>query len=712
MKTNPSTKAETLAILNEEFPALSPKWTHELAERFEHSVPETTSILELLRSINRPVDDRVAEFVLQETDEANADWQDSEPEPDEPSYEFSYYLSDEGFTPLRHRVTALACETLDQHTTQELWQAMRNLNPWLQCAEGMELKYNLNSWQESLAAALAWQHHIIERQDPIKAAKIAGHEDGRFTAWNSLIPASKTRHHIIAAILNEQDLLSESAKTDHDFYRRYLKNCRSNGSRPFAIISDQIGDTVGLCLLRYRKHRWYLALPTNISIYRIDYQHHDELLEELKAFAAAYDRAARRHTDGRRHQSWSYLPGRDDPSKRPKTETTPAKTKPEPTTPEPMPCPRCLSTRNIPNPDPTNKKLTPQICTSCKTKAKQEQVARRTTFTYLYDVLEARTQGAPEPPLPEALYSVVKPDSTTPRTDAVAGKLSPGRSRELCREYVQESRNIPELALRFAVSINTVINTLRGNAWAKHTNGQRPNQLTDEPKRSIIKTKPYEQPKLAYITPSRLKGEYGWTDRLIQKHLGEADHEAPNPHYRTASPMRLYLLDRAHEVMATNAELREQLNIYAERRAKKQKTTQAQILKQRQDLLDKTDRMDPVTISLPSNHTKSLIDMAVTHRLRYLEQTMIYTDYEIPTNNDSPAAEELAVSMIRHEFTNYEQLLQDMPRSRNPETNALIYLRVKTKVLDAIAKALPELTNACNRTKQNTANRFYLDSPV
>jgi hypothetical protein len=43
----------------------------------------------------------------------------------------------------------------------------------------------------------------------------------------------------------------------------------------------------------------------------------------------------------------------------------------------------------------------------------------------------------------------------------------------------------------------------------------------------------------------------GWTRRLIDKLLGEPDKLARNPHYISAAPMRLYLLERVAEIEQT-----------------------------------------------------------------------------------------------------------------------------------------------------------------
>jgi hypothetical protein len=45
--------------------------------------------------------------------------------------------------------------------------------------------------------------------------------------------------------------------------------------------------------------------------------------------------------------------------------------------------------------------------------------------------------------------------------------------------------------------------------------------------------------------------ERGWTDAMIRDYLGEPDTTRPNPRYRTAAPMKLYLAERAETAEAS-----------------------------------------------------------------------------------------------------------------------------------------------------------------
>jgi hypothetical protein len=45
--------------------------------------------------------------------------------------------------------------------------------------------------------------------------------------------------------------------------------------------------------------------------------------------------------------------------------------------------------------------------------------------------------------------------------------------------------------------------------------------------------------------------ERGWTDAMVREYLGEADATRPNPRYRSAAPMKLYLTERAEAAEAS-----------------------------------------------------------------------------------------------------------------------------------------------------------------
>ena len=50
-----------------------------------------------------------------------------------------------------------------------------------------------------------------------------------------------------------------------------------------------------------------------------------------------------------------------------------------------------------------------------------------------------------------------------------------------------------------------------------------------------------------YYTTADLK-ERGWTDSIIKQHLGKPDGVRPNPHGRLRAKIKLFAVDRVHEL--------------------------------------------------------------------------------------------------------------------------------------------------------------------
>jgi hypothetical protein len=68
-----------------------------------------------------------------------------------------------------------------------------------------------------------------------------------------------------------------------------------------------------------------------------------------------------------------------------------------------------------------------------------------------------------------------------------------------------------------------------------------------------------------HLTMTGLR-ERGWTDAMIREYLGEPDATRPNPRYRSAAPMKLYLAERA-EAAEASPEWAERKALGAGRRA-------------------------------------------------------------------------------------------------------------------------------------------------
>lgn len=163
-----------------------------------------------------------------------------------------------------------------------------------------------------------------------------------------------------------------------------------------------------------------------------------------------------------------------------------------------------------------------------------------------------------------------------------------------------------------------------------------------------------------YITYSRAKNEYGLTDKMF-KLLGPPDKKAPNPHYKKAAPMRLYLIERLEGWIRKNLEWVEKA------RARREKLSAAQKLvheKKRQKMIALANSWEPkIANSLP----KKVIREA---RQYY---TYWYHDFDELTQNG-------LISYIRHQYTDYEKYLARLPKYKGQTGKDYLYLILREKV--------------------------------
>ena len=659
----------------------------------------------------------------------------------------SWYL-DGGFPDVRTQALKAALATMDMRSPDEVLQALSDLEPWIRQMEEMLLKPAITDWESCLDLRRRSQHHVLNRHYDENTAELLGVRDALYR-WKSPVGIHKVDNLTIIPVLSQEELATEAALTAPDIYPRYIHRCIANSARPFVVYDDRSEDlsyrNVTLCVLRLRKGKWQLSEPTHMNA-------DENLIRTLQGFAKKYNTLTNRKVGNKpapKHVPQLkevHICRRCNPAAQTKESTyhnTPGR------------CPTCQEEYGNRDPDTRtrNDQEIPELCSSCGNRqaqyiakaskknrricavcelisrdftifdqhsqaplttlschrcgqpltrrreyglcpdctqlAQEERTRQRTLITYVQRVLEAREGNAPEPEPPPAVQMAGRDGLTTLRPDAGSRRLTASLSVELCREYVEETRFIPELALRFNVSATVVRDTLTGRTWQQHTEGSRPGKLRDDPPpdRKPPKERP---PKPAHITVSRLKGQYGWTDSLISKHLGEYDQEAPNPHYRSAAPMRLYLLDRVQSITADSSKLRQALQATLDRREQNEQDRHRNDLLRREKLLRQVAGLKPQMRALPTRNTKALMRMATRDREEFLRDNGLHHYL-----SDVAPSEEGAVNMLRHDYTNYELLLGELPHTRNVETNMLLYHDVKRRTLEMIAEELPELKDTC-----------------
>jgi hypothetical protein len=192
------------------------------------------------------------------------------------------------------------------------------------------------------------------------------------------------------------------------------------------------------------------------------------------------------------------------------------------------------------------------------------------------------------------------------------------------------------------------------------------------------------------ITLAGLK-ERGWTATLVQRFLGAPERTAPNPHYRSGPPMRLYLLTRVEAAEADEA--------FKEARAGSRRRGDAARRvadRKRADLIARAEAM-PVRVRQLGDD--ELLRQAIRHYNRRQEEWM-ESRWEHPDrqparpDSDPLFLRRIKVNFIRHQMTSYDRALDSMAaRVGVREASAVI----RRKVYEAICSAYPGLAGECRR---------------
>lgn len=164
------------------------------------------------------------------------------------------------------------------------------------------------------------------------------------------------------------------------------------------------------------------------------------------------------------------------------------------------------------------------------------------------------------------------------------------------------------------------------------------------------------------MTYSRAKGQYFLTDKML-KEIGEPDLLRPNPHYRSAAPMKLYLIERLENWIALNTERVEKSMLRRQKLSKIQKEAHK---KRRQKLIEDIKTWIP-ELYLEGVTDDILNEAKSYYNYRYMDFDGILTDNSI-------------CSFIRHWYTDYEDFLARIDRYKGQTGVGYIYPTIKKRV--------------------------------
>lgn len=200
------------------------------------------------------------------------------------------------------------------------------------------------------------------------------------------------------------------------------------------------------------------------------------------------------------------------------------------------------------------------------------------------------------------------------------------------------------------------------------------------------KTTEYATPP--HLTVTKLKAR-NWTQGLIKKFLGAPDLIKTNPFYKNAGPMQLYLEERVIQIEQTQ-EFKAQLQ-------KKQKHREISKIKMLQTNKKKREQLakeiEELQIKIPNIPEKELLKRAIHH---YNNLWIERNQYEKYASLQSPEEflNRITVNYLRHCCTEYENILDSLYNQVGKQEAAI---KLKTKILQAIAKKYPNLQKACEK---------------
>lgn len=190
-----------------------------------------------------------------------------------------------------------------------------------------------------------------------------------------------------------------------------------------------------------------------------------------------------------------------------------------------------------------------------------------------------------------------------------------------------------------------------------------------------------ERPSM--VSMSGLKAR-GWTAAMIRAFLDKPDREAPNPHYRSAAPMKLYFLWRIEAIESTT-----EWAISSVKALKMSASAKKTAESRRRDLLDELSRL---SISIPQLAMRELIFRACKH----YNALALERDKDSRADIDSNKAflDRITVNYLRHEMSIYEDSLDQVYGRIGADAARG---KIRMKVYEAIAETYPELAAECTR---------------
>lgn len=171
----------------------------------------------------------------------------------------------------------------------------------------------------------------------------------------------------------------------------------------------------------------------------------------------------------------------------------------------------------------------------------------------------------------------------------------------------------------------------------------------------------------------------GWTKSIIKKFYPICDKEATNPHYKCASPMKLYSLAKVEQIEKTE-EFKNTLI-----KSEKRKLSAKKAVQKKWD--EAVEFAENVDIKIPYIQQKKLYNLACSSYDDWQCSRGNYDNSAFCSNNEA-FLKRIQINFLRHECTNYESILDEWYGMVGVQA---VHAIIQSRINDEILKQYPYL---------------------
>ena len=199
-----------------------------------------------------------------------------------------------------------------------------------------------------------------------------------------------------------------------------------------------------------------------------------------------------------------------------------------------------------------------------------------------------------------------------------------------------------------------------------------------------------EEWKPEYYSQTTLKS-FGFTAKMIETMLSEPILK-DNPHYRCAAPMKLWLITEVDAVMQTD-EFKEAVAKRESRRQGAAKAVETKRAKLHAEIEEKCKQITVERLTIKKVRKYAISDKQDWYD--YQASMRSYNcDYRCAKNADESTVRRWMVNYIRHNLTQYDDVLFEMCGRVGCHDE---YYHYREAVLAKIAEVYPELKDECEQ---------------